>query len=218
VRKPARGRPPRFGNSETMPALRIMTLCGLFLVSPAGLADPVAVGIDAETRLKHWEWNADGVALRITQRLPDQTRAFFLARGFNQADADYIAGNCIFQTMFRNTGPETSGTVASDLKEWHIRSNGKDSQLLVREHWRKLWAEREIPQSAGIAFEWSLLPTQQTYAPGDYNWGMTSYGLPPDRHFDLVFTWHRNGQRLEGKIGDIQCAPDIHPEPSPAND
>jgi hypothetical protein len=201
-----------------MPASHIMTLCGLFLLSPAGFADPVALGIDPETRLKHWEWNADGVLLRITQRLPDQTRAFFLARGFDQVNADHIARNCIFQSMFRNAGAETSGTVASDLTNWHIDSNGQKGGLLVREHWRKLWAEREVTQSARIAFEWSLLPTRQSYAPGDYNWGMTSYGLAPGSHFDLVFSWHRNGERFQGTIANIQCAPDIHPDPDPANE
>jgi hypothetical protein len=191
-----------------------MTLCAMFAVSPACLPDPVITGIDAQTQLDYWEWNAGGVLLRLTQRLPDQTRAFFLARGFAQADADHIAGSCIFQSMFRNTAPATSGTVVADLDDWHIRTNGKPGRLLLREYWRKLWAEREVPESARIAFEWSLLPTYQTYAPGDYNWGMTSYGLSPGSHFDLRFSWHRKGERFEGKIDDIQCAPDIHPEPN----
>jgi hypothetical protein len=58
-----------------------------------------------------------------------------------------------------------------------------------------------------------LLPTQQEYAPDDYNWGMTSYGLPPGSEFDLVFAWHRGEQNFGGQIAGIECAPDIHPEP-----
>jgi hypothetical protein len=191
-----------------------MTLCAMFAVSFACFPDPVIMGIDPQTQLKYWEWHAGGVLLRLTQRLPDQTRAYFLARGFAQADADRIAANCVFQSMFRNTTPATSGTVVSDLNDWRIRTNGKPGRLLLREYWRKLWAEREVPESARIAFEWSLLPTYQTYAPGDYNWGMTSYGLSPGSGFDLRFSWHRNGERFEGKIDNIRCAPDIHPEPS----
>ena len=34
-----------------------------------------------------------GALFRLTQRLPDQTRAFFLARGFAPDDADFLARN-----------------------------------------------------------------------------------------------------------------------------
>ena len=52
------------------------------------------------------------------------------------------------------------------------------------------------------------------YDINDYNWGMSSYGLPPGSQFDLVFTWKREGKSFEGRIDNVSCPDDIHPEPA----
>ena len=49
-----------------------------------------------------------GISLRLVQRLPIQSRAFFLARGFNKQQAEIIAQSCIFQTVFKNTSNKAS--------------------------------------------------------------------------------------------------------------
>lgn len=174
-------------------------------------AAPVTTGHDEATGLWYWEWNADGVVFRLTQRLPDQTRGFFLARGFDPASADNIATRCVFQSMFKNAGDAGFGQVAFDLREWRIHADSAEWPLLVRSDWEKEWAARGLSEPARIAFEWSLLPTTQEYAPGDYNWGMTSYGLPPGSRFDLAFTWRHQGELHHGRIEGIECPPDIHP-------
>lgn len=190
------------------------TFLALFLLPFVGaaVAGPVTTGSDPDTGLRFWEWRGQGILFRLDQRLPDQTRAFFLARGFDRRAADRIAAGCVFQSMFRNTAD--AGTVTIDLDDWRIRVAGEEERrLLTREAWARVWQARDVPQSARIAFEWSLLPTRQTYAPGDYNWGMTSYGLSPGRRFDLEFSWRRDGTPHHAHLEDIQCPPDIHPEP-----
>ena len=178
-------------------------------------AEPVAEGADPESGLYYWEWASRGVQFTLTQRLPDQTRAFFLARGFDAESADFVARQCVFQSSFKNTGRHDSGAVNIELDEWVIYANGKKSSLITRQRWKTELADRDIPEPAFVALQWSLLPTQQTYQPDDYNWGMTSYGLEPGTQFDLEFTWHRDGQKHTGMIKGVECPADIHPEPTP---
>jgi len=191
---------------------RCCCILASFLLLGPTVAAPVTTGQDPETGLRFWEWRGEGVLFRLDQRLPDQTRAFFLARGFDRASADQVATRCVFQSRFRNTAD--AGAVTIDLDEWRIQVPGDaERRLLTREVWTRRWQAASLPQPARIAFEWSLLPTRQRYAPGDYNWGMTSYGLAPGQRFDLVFGWRRDGRRHHARLEDIQCPPDIHPEP-----
>ncbi len=150
---------------------------------------------------------------RLTQRLPDQTRAYLLARGFAAGRADFVATRCMFQSMFKNTGSQGDPAVSINLDDWRVHAAGPQKHMLTREYWKQEWAQREISGSAAIAFEWSLLPTRQVYAPGDYNWGMTSYGLPPGTRFDLDFSWTTDGKLLQGRLNGVECPADIHPEP-----
>lgn len=176
-------------------------------------AAPVIEGVVAETGLRYWEWNSQGVLFRLTQRLPDQTRAFFLARGFDAESAELVATQCVFQSMFRNTGSKGSGAVDIDLDDWVVEANDERSRLLTRGKWEAILESSGLQPAAMIAFTWSLLPTRQSYQPDDYNWGMTSYGLAPGMKFNLGFTWRHNGQLREGMLRGVECPPDIHPEP-----
>lgn len=173
------------------------------------------MGAAPDTGLKFWLWEDQGVLLELKQRLPDQTRGFFEARGFDPASANKAGTACIFQTMLRNTGGADSGLVDVNLTYWRVVSGDRKTSMLLREDWNRTWKESpiQISEPARLAFEWSLLPTKQQFDPGDYNWGMTSYGLPPGSSFDLEFTWLRDGKRNQGLIENIECPDDIHPEP-----
>lgn len=52
--------------------------------------------------------------IRLIQRLPDQTRGCFIARGFATASADRVARSCVYQSVQRNRG---SGVDAAELVE-----------------------------------------------------------------------------------------------------
>ena len=193
---------------------RCMLFSALLIAAPAATAtEPVTTGTMPETGLRYWEWNAQDVLFRLTQRLPDQTRAYFMARGFDAGHADIVATRCMFQSMFKNTATEGEPGISIDLEGWRLHAAGTEKHLLTREYWQQEWAQRAVSRSATIAFEWSLLPTRQVYAPSDYNWGMTSYGLPPGTHFDLDFSWQREGKQWQGRLNGVECPADIHPEP-----
>lgn len=195
---------------------RTLTL-GLAACMPLCVQAGVSTGIDAEANLPYWELSAPGMSVRLVQRLPDQTRAFFLARGFSREAVELIAQSCVFQTVFRNTSAAADpGPLEYDLREWVVQAGGRRQGMKTREDWAVIWAELDTPKAARIAFEWALFPTRQTYHPGDYNWGMSIFGLEPGSRFDLTLVWQQYGERHSARIEGLQCAPDApHSEAAP---
>jgi hypothetical protein len=171
----------------------------------APLYAAVITGEEAGTGRLTWEWRDSGVSLKLLQLLPDQTRAFYQGRGFSGKQADIIANNCVFQTIFRNDG---TTPIDYDLDDWRVSHQGETSALLTRERWSDRWHEHEVGRAARIAMEWALLPTRQHFESGDYNWGMTSFGLPPGSSFDLTLVIHRNDEVITARIPNILCATD----------
>ncbi|BAN69315.1 hypothetical protein [endosymbiont of unidentified scaly snail isolate Monju] len=183
--------------------LRTWLLPALFF--PALVLAATETGSDPQSGLRFWEWSQDGVSVRLVQRLPDQTRGFFLARGFRATEADRIARACVFQTIFRNDGARP---VDFDLRDWRVLHQGRSSRLRVREDWDALWPADTVSKAARIALRWSLLPTRQHFEPGDYNWGMSAYGLAPGSRFDLRLVMHIGGQPVEALLPGIECPRD----------
>ncbi len=180
---------------------------GLFsaLLTAGAVFAEIVTGEEEQTSLRTWEWKQAGISIQLVQRLPDQTRAFFQGRGFTSKDADTIGRACVFQTIFRNDGKQP---LTYDLDDWQITHRGKRLPLQTRERWDERWQARGASQSARIAFRWSLLPTRQDFEPGDYNWGMTSFGLPPGESFDLSLVLTINGKAISSSIPAIVCTAD----------
>jgi hypothetical protein len=173
-------------------------------------AAEVVRSADGETGLAKWSFTAGDVEIELIQRLPDQTRGFFQARDFPNAVADEIARNCIFQTIIRNTDASGAGSpVAIDLETWRIRHDGAEGGVKLKESWLASWPEATVGQAARLAFKWALFPTRQEFLPGDYNWGMTAYGLSGGSVFDLLVVWQSGGLAESGWIRGIECAPDV---------
>ena len=167
-------------------------------------------GVNGDTGLSFWHWRSDSVSVELVQRLPDQTRAFFLGRGFSAEAADAIGLGCVFQTIFKNTAPKgASTTLEYHLGDWRVRTEGQTRPPKLKEVWDQQWKEMGVSQAARIAFRWSLLPTSQRFDAGDYNWGMTSFGLAPGTRFDLDLVWHRDGKRETGRLANVECPRDL---------
>lgn len=186
----------------------------LLLLIAMPVAAVVNTGTDKEARLPYWEIIEPGISIRLAQRLPDQTRGFFQARGFSVEDSERIAQGCVFQTVFKNISAMSApSTIEYNLRDWVVHAAGARRGLMTREDWRKEWSARKAPKPAQLAFEWSLLPTRQTYRPGDYNWGMTLFGLKPGTEFDLDVVWYQDGKKRMVRLKDVRCAADIHLKP-----
>lgn len=195
------------------------TVCLKFLFFILGVCHLATVnahftsGMDEDSQLPFWEWRTDTVQFRLVQRLPDQSRAYFMDKGFSAKQSEEFAGSCVFQSIFRNLTDPGKGLVARyNLDEWTIVQGGSTSRLRTREYWQQRLSTLNIPQAGLIALQWSLLPTRHRYYGGDYNWGMTMYGIGYDKLFDLNFTWYENDVKKTASFAGLKCAPDIHPE------
>ncbi|NOY67497.1 MAG: hypothetical protein GXP13_08850 [Gammaproteobacteria bacterium] len=194
-------------------------LPAVFLVVYSSSVNAVGLktGVDDQAQLPFWETSTTGMSLRFVQRLPVQTRAYFMARGFKPEHAELIAQSCVFQTVFKNISHADKTTVPSKLEynllDWVVTSKGTKSRPKTRQDWAKEWQIAKVKKSAQIAFEWSLYPTRQEYKPSDYNWGMMIFNLKPGAIFDLEISWQQYGKVNKSTIKGIQCAPDINPQP-----
>jgi hypothetical protein len=187
----------------------------LYITSnPLAFAVTLNTGIDEVAKLPYWEIRDEGMTLRLVQRLPDQSRGFAMARGFTPEQAEVFAQSCAFQTVFKNISDTTTpGTLSYNLRDWIIFYHGETRGMKTREDWKQTWLQEQAKPAAQLALHWGLYPTIQSYRPGDYNWGLSTFNLKPGATFDLQVVWQQHDKQHEFVIKNMQCAPDIHPDP-----
>jgi hypothetical protein len=195
-----------------MTPMTIRALCLLLTLFAAvtPLAADIIRSADEETGLRKWHLAEGRLEVELIQRLPDQTRGFFMARGFSPAIAEEIAVSCIFQTIIRNTGNQADAVAVSiDMAQWRVIHEDGEQGVRLKEPWIASWPENAVSEASRLAFQWALFPTQQEFLADDYNWGMTAFGLPPGAVFDLDLVWRENGKVNTTRITAIECAPDV---------
>ncbi|MHB0974355.1 MAG: hypothetical protein ACYC0P_08935 [Thiobacillus sp.] len=183
--------------------MRLLSLTLLAVWSAMALAG-TDMSVDPETGLASWQTETDGIQVRLTQISPDQARAFYQARGFSAAAAERYARECVFMTVVRNIGDTP---IRHRLADWRYVAGDQPARAIRgKAEWARLWKRQGVPESARIAFTWAQFPTAQTFAPGDWNQGMTSYGVPRGGQFDLHFAWHADGKLHRGTLEQARCA------------
>jgi hypothetical protein len=166
--------------------------------------------INEENGLEKWHFVAGDIEIELVQRLPDQTRALLMKHEFSREVIEELATSCMFQTIIRNSGKSGEDRpVSIDLTRWRMQHAGKVTGIVLKESLLESWTDTDAAPAAKLVIRWGMFPTQQEYFPGDYNWGLTAYGIPPGSVFDLDVSWQEGGQLHSGKIGDITCAPDV---------
>jgi hypothetical protein len=190
--------------------MRIITsLAFYFLLWISSLQAGVITGTDETAGLPFWEWRNDDMTLRLVQRLPDQTRAYFAGRGFQGAEVETIASYCVFQTVYTNISSASDKRVIEhDIRDWRVHYQGKTLTIQPREDWQSVWRSKGVGQAQIVAFEWSLLPTRQRFEAGDYNWGMTFVNVPHGASFDLDIHWKVDGEPQKARLPSVTCAKD----------
>lgn len=160
--------------------------------------------VDAETGLSTWQTETQGIQVRLTQISPDQARAFYQARGFAPGAAERYAAECVFMTVVRNIGDTP---IEHRLADWRYTRSGQPARALrSKTEWTRIWEQQDVAPPARIAFTWAQFPSAQTFAPGDWNQGMTAYSVPRGETFTLHFVWRANGARHTGKLEQVRCA------------
>ena len=182
----------------------------ILLFMPSLCAAEVLRSANEENGLEKWHFIDSNIEIELGQRLPDQTRALFMNHAFSREVIEQLALSCMFQTIIRNTGKSGPGqTVSIDLTQWRMRHAGKTGGILLKEPLLASWTDDDADAAAKLVVRWGMFPTQQEYLPGDYNWGLTAYGIPPGSAFDLAVTWQEGEVPHGGEIRGIVCAPDV---------
>lgn len=159
---------------------------------------------DPDTGAQTWETHVEGVALSLTQILPDQARAFYLNRGFPPEVVERYATACVYMTVLRNDA--AAGELNFRLGDWRVLSAGRVQPPISVDAWMAQWRALGLTDAAQIAFRWAQFPPEQEYAVGEWNQGMLTTGLPPGSRFDLVARWVVAGKTVEGKLENVLCA------------
>ena len=182
--------------------MRLITLTLLAVWGSATAATEMSV--DPDTGLGSWQTEQDGIQVRLSQISPDQARAFYQARGFTAAAAEIYVAGCIFMTVVRNTG---NTPIQHRLADWRYLVSGQPPQAIrSKSEWEAIWKKQGVNESVRIAFTWAQIPATQTFAPGDWNQGMTTYNVPRDKPFNLRFVWRAGGKTRSGNLENVRCA------------
>jgi hypothetical protein len=180
------------------------------LLLPLLCGGEVLRSANEDNGLERWHFIDGDIEIELVQRLPDQTRALFMNHAFSKEVIEELAQSCMFQTIIRNTGKSSTGqVVAIDLTQWRMQYDGKTSGILLKEPLLASWSDADADAAAKLVVRWGMFPTRQEYSPGDYNWGLTAYGIPPGSSFDLFVYWQEGTTSHRGEIRNILCAPDV---------
>jgi hypothetical protein len=107
-------------------------------------------------------------------------------------------------TVVRNIG---DSPIEHRLADWRYLSAGEPPRSIrSKDEWESIWSGLDVGEGARIAFAWAQFPTEQRFAPGDWNQGMTTYGVPRGGQFDLQFVWRAGDRSLSGKLEQVRCA------------
>ncbi len=185
----------------------LLTLTGMLAGHSLAWAGETLHERNPDSGLESWKTARNGVVVELTQLTPDQSRAFFMGRGFAREDAGHYATACVFMTVLRNDAAPAA--IHYRLAEWRAVVPGRGGQPpKLKEDWMAEWTARGLPAAQKIAFEWSQFPSEQTFEPGDWNQGMSTFMLPPGGRFDLVLRWTVQGRNEEHILKGVRCAQD----------
>ena len=183
------------------PPFRLAGLIVLLVctVQAPAFAGDVQVFTDDTSGLLSWKAQHPGFSLQFIQLLPDYVRAVYSARGLSEDVVELMAGYCVFGTIIKN---ESDQPLSYRVADWrYLTQDGQAHPIKTKTEWLKQW------QDMGVAFRWSLLPDDQTFAPGDWSQGFTTLPLPPDTPVKLHYTWSQQGKTYEGTFENLRCAP-----------
>jgi hypothetical protein len=155
--------------------------------------------VNPETGLLSWKAGDQAFAIELIQVLPDYVRAVYAARGLPQQIIDDVSSYCVFGTIIRNT---TAAPLSYRVAHWRYTTpDGIRHRLKTKSEWVQEWRDM------GVAFRWSMLADEQTFAEGDWVQGFTTVKLSPGSRFDLEYSWSQHGRQHLATIEGMRCAP-----------
>lgn len=191
---------PRMNGADCRFLVPCRSLCVLcLLILPCAVVSEVRYQRNPDTGLSSWKAEHETFSLELIQVVPDYVRAVYASRGLPAELIERVARYCVFGTIVRN---ESQAPLSWQISDWrYLTRDGKLHKLKPKSEWVKEWSKQ------GVAFRWTLLPDDQTYAVGDWGQGFITLELAPGEFFDLLYSWSQNGKTHTGKIENAQCVP-----------
>ncbi len=180
----------------------LATILGTCLqVTP--ISAEVEIYTEGNSKLLAWKAQHPGFSLQLIQLLPDYIRAIYSARGLQKDVVELMASYCVFGTIIKN---ESNTDLAYRVADWrYVTNDGQSHPVKTKTQWLEEW------KKLGVAFRWSLLPDDQSFAPGDWSQGFTTIPLKPGETFNLHYSWTLEGKTHEATIEELRCAPATQP-------
>jgi hypothetical protein len=171
----------------------------LWLALPVAADAAVVEHINPDTGLSQWKVQGDALDFELIQVLPDYVRAVYSSRGLPKAVVDKVSSYCVFGTILRN---QTDKPLSYRVADWrYITPDGVRHPIRTKSEWVNEWHDM------GIAFRWSMLPDDQTFAVGDWGQGFTTIALQPGSRFTLEYSWTQDDKTETRLIEEVRCAP-----------
>lgn len=180
----------------TMPA---RVFAAFLLALPVAGIAALTEQVNPDTGLSSWKAAGDALDFEFIQVLPDYVRAVYSSRGLPKAVVDKVSSYCVFGTILRN---QTDKPLSYRVADWrYITPDGVRHPVRTKSEWVSEWRDM------GIAFRWSMLPDDQTFAVGDWGQGFTTIALQPGSPFALEYSWTQDNKTETRLIEEVRCAP-----------
>jgi hypothetical protein len=180
---------------NTFMRLSILGLC-LSITARAGELETFR---DPDSGLLTWKFEEGGFSLQLIQLLPEYVQALYTSRNLGPGVAESMKGYCVFGSVIRN---DTDRQLSYRVAEWrYVGPSGIPQPPKTKSEWLAEWRE------LGSTYNWSILPDDQVFEPGDWSQGFTTVALPPGSAFDLVVNWRVADERHESTLAGLRCAP-----------
>jgi hypothetical protein len=149
---------------------------------------------------------AAGIEFHISARTPEQTRAFYSARGLPEDAVHAIAQVCLLTVGMRNN---RSDVVWLELAEWRfIDDEGRPVQRIQRIEWDAVWEQMAVPNAGRATFGWTQLPESRDLQPGEPVGGNLAV-VPPQGNFTLQASFKtgvsKNGPVIRFNVPKLNC-------------
>jgi hypothetical protein len=168
--------------------------------------------IPAERQWRGPYLETDALLIGLVPQSPDQTAAFYEARGFPRAAIERIRQTCFVTVHIEN---KSKDVIWLELDQWRFTGNGKPLHRLDDSYWRGQWDGIDLRQASRSTFGWTQLPPVRDLQPDEPVGGNLVF--PGDTDIlTIEAKFHtgtdRQGEPIRVGFGNIRCSQEAqHP-------
>ncbi|MBT9614277.1 MAG: hypothetical protein IV108_13520 [Burkholderiales bacterium] len=155
----------------------------------------------ADTRITR-----EGLDFYLSVRTPEQTNAFYSARGLPLIVVQEIAKSCFLTVGLHN---RRADTVWLDLGVWRFADvNGREIKRVSLPEWTTRWKAMQVPLAAQATFGWTQLPETRDMQPDETVGGNVPV-VPQQGEFTLTARFPTGaagmGKPIEISVPSLSC-------------